>query len=231
MSLAYPGKSSALSDIVGRDAFSEALDDQALRFLVKEPKNLDDALNLASRLEAFDIMGSTGPEEEKSKSRFDRAAAGGKESAGSGEAKMSDEILKQLADLKGLLGSYWRDLKKQQQEIEMLKRSHQSPYHGNWNLPPAPRPAGAAWPEERCSFPEPAQVPRGPVRNGGGYRARSGPQPETLAGIVGKRPMGPRISSSRRVRKQAGGTSNSRWVSPYRHHWTEWSGGVPGLSN
>ena len=30
MSLAYPGESSALSGIVGRDAFLEALDDQAL---------------------------------------------------------------------------------------------------------------------------------------------------------------------------------------------------------
>ena len=31
MSLAYPGESSALSVIVGRDAFLEALDDQTLR--------------------------------------------------------------------------------------------------------------------------------------------------------------------------------------------------------
>ena len=64
MSLAYLGESSALSDIVGRDAFLEALDDQALRvrILEKDPKNLDDALNLASRLEAFEIMGCTGPE-------------------------------------------------------------------------------------------------------------------------------------------------------------------------
>ena len=54
MSLVYPGESSALSDIVGRDAFLEAWEDQELRVLIleKEPKNLDDALNLASRLEA-----------------------------------------------------------------------------------------------------------------------------------------------------------------------------------
>ena len=69
MSLAYPGESSVLSDIVGRDAFLEALDDQALRvrILEKEPKNLNDALNMVSRLEAFDIMGSTGQEVEKNK--------------------------------------------------------------------------------------------------------------------------------------------------------------------
>ena len=100
----------------------------------------------------------------------------GKEYTGSGEAKMLDEILKQLADLKGLVCSYRRDLDKQQQEIETLKRSHQSPYLVNWKLPPEPRPAGAAWPEERRSSLEPVQAPRGPVRNGGGHQVRSGPQ-------------------------------------------------------
>ena len=92
----------------GHDAFLVALADQALRVRIqeKDPKNLDDALNLASRLEEFDIMSSTGSEAEKGKSRFVRAAAGGKESTGSGETKLSEEILKQLADLKGLVCSY-----------------------------------------------------------------------------------------------------------------------------
>ena len=42
LSLAYPGESSVLSDIIECDAFLEALDDQALRLriLEKEPKNL-----------------------------------------------------------------------------------------------------------------------------------------------------------------------------------------------
>ena len=53
MSLAYLGESSALSGIVGHDAFLEAL---RVRNLEKEPNNLDDALNLASRLEAIDMM-------------------------------------------------------------------------------------------------------------------------------------------------------------------------------
>ena len=145
-----------------------------MRILEKEPKNLEDALNMASLLEAFDMMGSTGPEAEKSKSRYVRAAAGGKEYTVSGEAKMSDEILKQQADLNGLFCSYRRDLDKQQQEIETLKRSHQSPYLGNWNLPPEPRPT--ACPEERRSSLEPVQAPRRPVRNGGGHQVRSGPQ-------------------------------------------------------
>ena len=63
MSLAYPGESSALSDIVERDAFLEALNDQMLRvrILEKEPKNVDEALNIPSRFEAYDIMGFAGP--------------------------------------------------------------------------------------------------------------------------------------------------------------------------
>ena len=45
---------------MGRDAFLEALDNQTLRvrILEKEPKNLDEALNMASRLETFDKVGN-----------------------------------------------------------------------------------------------------------------------------------------------------------------------------
>ena len=39
MSLAYPGESLTLSDIVGRDAFLEALDDQALRIRILEEES------------------------------------------------------------------------------------------------------------------------------------------------------------------------------------------------
>ena len=61
---------------------------------------------MASRLEAFDIMGSTEQEAEKSRSRFARAAAGGKESTGSERTKMLKEILRQLADLTVLMTSF-----------------------------------------------------------------------------------------------------------------------------
>ena len=93
MSLTYPGDSSALSDIAGRDAFLEALHDQALRvrILEKEPE-IWMTLLIWTADGKFDIMGSTEPETEKSKSRFVRAAAGGKKLIGSGEAKISDEI-------------------------------------------------------------------------------------------------------------------------------------------
>ena len=127
---------------MGRDTFLEALDDQALRvrILEKEPKNLDDALNMASRLEAFDMMGYVIPEIEGRKSRFACVAAGGKELNGAGEDKMSEEILKQLAELKGLVGSCRRDLDRQQQELELMKRNYKLPtkdagaYHLRPNL-------------------------------------------------------------------------------------------------
>ena len=115
MSLAYPGESSALSDIVGRDAILEALDDQTLRvrILEKKPKNVDEAL-IASRLEAFDVMGSAGPEGEKNKVKYARAAAGGKECTGSEVARVPEEITKQIADVKALVSCYRRELDKQQ---------------------------------------------------------------------------------------------------------------------
>ena len=77
MSLAYPGESKVhrrarrLSGGVGRSGTATA-------HLRKIAENLDDALNMASRLKAFDIMGSTGPEAQKGKSRFVRAAADSK---------------------------------------------------------------------------------------------------------------------------------------------------------
>lgn len=56
MTLAYPGPTSELSEIVARDAFLDALNDHSLRtrIMEKEPSNLDEALKMASRLEACD---------------------------------------------------------------------------------------------------------------------------------------------------------------------------------
>ena len=165
MSLAYPGESSVLSDIVGRDAFLEALDDQTVRvrILEKESKNVNEALNIASRLEAFDIMGFAGPEGEKSKSRFARAAAGGKEFTSSEGTKAPEETAKQIADLKALISSYWRDLDKQQHEISMLRRGHQPYGNLNLSLDRSSCPAEADWTGARSSFPEPTPDQREPA--------------------------------------------------------------------
>ena len=59
MSLAYPGPISEddrMSGWVGRDVFLDALGDQSLRvrILDKDPKNMDEALRIAIRLEAYE---------------------------------------------------------------------------------------------------------------------------------------------------------------------------------
>ena len=128
-------------------------------------------------------MGSTGPEAEKSKSRFVRAAVGGRESTGSGEGKMSEDILKQLAELKVLVSSYRRDLDKQQQKIEVLMRNYQTTGQGHWNLRPESRPVEQRGLEQTIFYRNTTSVPRespglghGPVRNGGRFRTRCCPQ-------------------------------------------------------
>ena len=70
MALAYPGPSTELSNVVARDAFLDALDNNNLRIkiLEREPVSLDDALKLACRFEAFDKT-STQPAHELRNSR------------------------------------------------------------------------------------------------------------------------------------------------------------------
>lgn len=55
MTLAYPGPTSVISDVVGRDAFLEALNDHQLRIRIldHDPVTMDDALRWASRIEAY----------------------------------------------------------------------------------------------------------------------------------------------------------------------------------
>ena len=57
---------------------------------------MDDAPSMAIWLEAFDIMGSTGPEVKKGKSGFVHAATCGKESPVSEGTQMLVEILKHI---------------------------------------------------------------------------------------------------------------------------------------
>ena len=56
ISLAYPGPTNNVTKIVARDSFLGALDNNTfrVRILEREPPDLDTALNIAVRLEAFD---------------------------------------------------------------------------------------------------------------------------------------------------------------------------------
>ena len=121
----------------------EALDDQTLRvrILQKEPK-IGMTLSILPAVWRRSTSCASPDRKGTNKSRFARAAAGGKESTISEGAKVSEEIVKQLADLKVLMSSCRRDLDRQQQEITLLKMSHQPSYSRNWNLSPDSHPAG-----------------------------------------------------------------------------------------
>jgi len=56
MSLAYPGQTGSLSEVVARDAFLNALDDPQLRICIleRDPKTLEEALHIACRREALE---------------------------------------------------------------------------------------------------------------------------------------------------------------------------------
>jgi hypothetical protein len=58
LALANPGPANATSTIVGRDAFIDTLGNQTLRVRVleHEPINIEQVLNIASRLEAYDRL-------------------------------------------------------------------------------------------------------------------------------------------------------------------------------
>ena len=122
VALAYPGPSSALLGIVGRDAFLEALDDQVLkvRILEWEPKDLDEALQLASRFEAYGRSCGSAVEnvidDDKSRvrGRHVRSVTSGGEP---GDEKASvTELSKQIQELRVALAQCQRELKQRAEE-------------------------------------------------------------------------------------------------------------------
>ena len=87
MALAYPGPTSTLSDIVGRDAFLDALNNNKLRIriLETEPATLSDALRTAMRLEAYEGGRKVEVDEPQWKNR--RAAQACAQAAGASSAE------------------------------------------------------------------------------------------------------------------------------------------------
>jgi len=101
VSLAYPGPTGDLGKIVARDSFLDALDDHAfrIRILEKDPTDMDTALQIAVKLEAYDSgrsePGRAGVDRaQKPKEQFNRVVTEGKpHSAASGSARsdLNDE--------------------------------------------------------------------------------------------------------------------------------------------
>ena len=95
ISLAYPGPSSSLLDIVARDAFLDALDDDKfrVRVLEREPKSIDDALSIACRLEAYDKGAACSYSSNKSEADFGVMKPKYVKTAGSGVAAAAAQQL------------------------------------------------------------------------------------------------------------------------------------------
>jgi len=78
MALAFPGQTGRISEIVARDSFLDALGDAAicLKILEREPQTLDEALNMATRLEAlgFGTLDGGYDETGRRKERYVRVA-------------------------------------------------------------------------------------------------------------------------------------------------------------
>ena len=62
VSLAFPGPRNDASDVIGRDAFIDSLNDDQLSLKVRErePPTLDDAAKIAMRLESYQTCHQTG---------------------------------------------------------------------------------------------------------------------------------------------------------------------------
>ena len=115
-------------DIVGHDVFLEALNDQSLRvrILEKEPKTLDKALNVASRLEAFDRVENRESKEEeyhRKKGRSVRAAIANHDEPTSSNGSLEEQVLKKMSQ-------FQEQLEKQRRETEALKRLRESKTSG-----------------------------------------------------------------------------------------------------
>ena len=142
MSLAYPGPSTPLADIVGRDAFLQALNNPAMcvRILEKEPVSLDDALNLASRLEAYDKcagrydqVGTSDADFAHVKPKYVKAA-GTVESLNNQQVadKSSDVMCKQLEAMQQALERCHAELRSQSTELK-AQRSEINSWHTRAN--------------------------------------------------------------------------------------------------
>jgi len=115
MSLAFPGQSGTMWEIMARDAFVESLGDPVLhlRVLERDPSTLEEALKVASRLEALgygelkDVWDDVGHRQDK---YVKTAVPGGDEEW---------QLTRVVQDLK-------KELKENRAEMERLRRDQAS---------------------------------------------------------------------------------------------------------
>lgn len=120
LSLAYPGQTSPLLDLVARDAFLQSLNDSDLvvRILEKEPISIDQALSIACRIEAYDkCAGRTvksGPSDadfSNYKPKYVKTALGSTE-----PTDLTDKVSQQLAAMQQAFDRVCDEMKAQREE-------------------------------------------------------------------------------------------------------------------
>jgi hypothetical protein len=124
MSLAYIGPITSTIEIVAHDAFLEALDDSHLRvrILEREPKNLEEALKIATRLEAFDKAGVSSQRSSNDESGRQNVRQFRTITAQDEQDQGSIKVLAgQITELQRSVEGYKEQLRHHQQEIADLR--------------------------------------------------------------------------------------------------------------
>ena len=135
MALAFPGQSGSLWEIMARDSFLEALGDSALRLriLEREPSTLDEALKIASRLEALRKTDSEEPWDDLGRRKETLKAMAAQTDA----TKQKDE---KIRELEKTLQQYKRRLEGYEREESLRQRwSSQAPQMPNTQAAFAPQ--------------------------------------------------------------------------------------------
>jgi hypothetical protein len=109
LALTFPGPSNTTTQVVGRDSFLNALDNNSLRarILEHEPQTLDEALRIACRLEAYDksavpTSASDDCEDGRSRERSRHVRSVASCPSNSRDSSLQD-IVEQLAQMKSTL--------------------------------------------------------------------------------------------------------------------------------
>ena len=184
MSLAYPGPTTELSEIVGRDAFLDALTDQTMRVRILEhgPTTLDEALRWACRIEAY--AESCGPNRvdkndedyRRNRPKYVRSAVNSDRTS---DHEQQAELKGYLADLREAIESCRQEVREQRSQLENLRRQQTE---SERNLPRIPtqfnvdpigvnQPRGGANADADRRRPMTGERPLGP--NGVGQLSRS----------------------------------------------------------
>jgi hypothetical protein len=139
--LAFPGPTNSTVQVVGRDAFLDALDDHRLRVRVleREPQTLEAALSIASRLEAYDkstvvstAAGSTDMTEDRANSGYVDVLDRDEQKNGKERRQVKGASTKVSRKGEVLDADAWRDMISQLAEIKTVMETDRSSWESKF---------------------------------------------------------------------------------------------------